>query len=163
MEHLRSTSGLSGGVNLSSQASQEKNNQQTNTPPTTDPEYKSLCVPPTLWPLVEILRSYRMKGNFKPLRTLIAVDLSKKPVIYKNAGVTKFSQYVGLALKEGLVELGGANGTEWIRLMPKWYGAWKLNHCDHIFLPHSNVRPIECMYPVCIPCTLIISINNAFE
>jgi len=123
MEHLRSTSGLSGGVNLSSQASQERNNQQTSTPPTTDPKHKPLCIPPTLWPLVEILRSYRMKGNFKPLRTLIAVDLSKKPVIYKNAGVTKFSQYVGLALKEGLVEIGGANGTEWIRLVPKWYGA----------------------------------------
>jgi len=116
MEHLRSTSGLSGGVNL-----QEKNNQQTNIPPTTDPKHKPLCVPPALWPLVEILRSYRMKGNFIPLRTLIAVDLSKKPVVYKNAGVTKFSQYVGLALKEGLVEIGGANGTEWIRLVPKWH------------------------------------------
>ena len=123
MQHLHSTSGLSGGVNLSAQASQEKTNQQSNTPPTPGPKHKPLWAPPALWPLVLILRSHRVKGSFIPLRSQIAVELSKKPIIYKNAGVTKFSQYLELAVKEGLVEIGGANGTEWIRLVPKWYGA----------------------------------------
>jgi hypothetical protein len=42
---------------------------------------------------------------------------------YRQAGVLKFGQYVALAEKAGIVELGGSESTAWIGLMSPWSDA----------------------------------------
>jgi hypothetical protein len=51
------------------------------------------------------------------------LQIAKNGSTYKAAGVAKFSQYVALAEKQGIVEIGGSEGTAWIALKPEWYNA----------------------------------------
>jgi len=51
------------------------------------------------------------------------VQIAKNGSTYKAAGVAKFSQYVALAEKQGIVEIGGSEGTAWIALKRDWYNA----------------------------------------
>jgi len=80
-------------------------------------------VPPIFRILVESLQSNKSKGLFRPLRSNISVQIAKNGLTYKAAGVAKFSQYVALAEKRGIVEIGGSEGNAWIALKPDWYNA----------------------------------------
>ncbi|KAG6888106.1 hypothetical protein C0995_010671 [Termitomyces sp. Mi166 len=81
-------------------------------------------VPLIYRPLVESLQSFRSKGVLQPLRSQFAASLiTKNANLYKSAGVKKFSQYVSLAEAAGIVELGGKDGGDWIRLRPEFQDA----------------------------------------
>ncbi|KAH7916025.1 NYN domain-containing protein [Hygrophoropsis aurantiaca] len=72
--------------------------------------------------LINQLLLAREKGVLRPLRMHIAIDLVKADkTVYKRAGVAKFGQFVGLAEKLGLVQLGGYEADAWIALHPDWF------------------------------------------
>jgi hypothetical protein len=75
-------------------------------------------------PLIESLDAHRRRGSLRPLRSTIAVDIaSKDNAVYRRAGVQRFSQYSQLAEKEGVITLGGSQGSAWISLRAAWHGA----------------------------------------
>ncbi|KAF5387049.1 hypothetical protein D9615_001823 [Tricholomella constricta] len=67
-------------------------------------------------PLIEALRLLHQEGNTLPLRSLVGTRLPK--AVYHQAGVADFSQYVSLAEREGIIQLGGSMGKSWITLHP---------------------------------------------
>ncbi|KAJ6546474.1 hypothetical protein DFH09DRAFT_1171138 [Mycena vulgaris] len=76
---------------------------------------------PTQFALVESLEKQKAKGIPRPLRSTISVDIiGKDKKLYKKAGVEKFSQFVALAEKAKIIELGGREGHAWISLHPDW-------------------------------------------
>ncbi|KAF8801458.1 DUF537-domain-containing protein [Phlegmacium glaucopus] len=76
----------------------------------------SPAVPEIFKILVQCLQSHRSKGVFRPLRTHVAVEIARNGTTYRQAGVLRFGDYVALAEKAGIVELGGSGGTVWIAL-----------------------------------------------
>jgi hypothetical protein len=87
------------------------NPDQQPPPPTVPKEFKVL---------IECLKSHRSKGNLRPLRSQIAIEIAHKGVTYRQAGVTKFREYAAIAEKEGIIALGGLEGTAWISLLEPW-------------------------------------------
>lgn len=87
-------------------------------------------IPPKFTILVHILQWCISRGVFRPVRTGIAVELSKHKNIYRDVGITgptKFRQYMALAEKEGIVVLGGLEPDGWVGLLPKWKHAVPAN------------------------------------
>jgi hypothetical protein len=75
-------------------------------------------------PLVRTLDMYRTQGVLRPFRSRIGAELATQAIgIYRRVGVERFGQYVDLAVKAGIVELGGKDGGAWIALRPasEWY------------------------------------------
>jgi hypothetical protein len=70
--------------------------------------------------LVQCLKSHRSKGILRPLRTHIAEEIARNGTTYRQAGVTKFRDYAAIAEKEGIIALGGWQGTAWIALSEPW-------------------------------------------
>jgi NYN domain len=87
--------------------------------------------PPTSFPtapdkfkiLIQCLKSHRSKGSLQPLRSKIALEVACNGTTYRQAGVLKFGQYVALAEKAGIVEMGGSESTAWIGLKAPWHNA----------------------------------------
>ncbi|KAJ2917205.1 hypothetical protein MD484_g3173, partial [Candolleomyces efflorescens] len=76
-------------------------------------------IPIALDPLVQVLREARDEGMVHPLRSYIGAKLvAKDAIVYKKAGVTRFSQYITIAEGMGIVEVGGQDGGAWIKLHP---------------------------------------------
>ncbi|KAG6891030.1 hypothetical protein C0992_010692 [Termitomyces sp. T32_za158] len=74
--------------------------------------------------LVRRLEFHRSKGFPRPFRSGIALELaSNDHMVYRRAGTERFGQYVALAEKAGIIELGGKEGSAWIALRPEWYNA----------------------------------------
>lgn len=65
-------------------------------------------------PLIQELEALRAEGQDYPLRSLVGSRLGRG--IYTLAGAANFSQYVGWAEQEQLVQLGGSKGTAWISI-----------------------------------------------
>lgn len=81
-------------------------------------------VPPGFKLLVQRLEFHRSKGVSRPFRSGVAVELATQDnMLYRRAGAERFGQYVALAEKAGIIELGGREGGAWIALRPEWYGA----------------------------------------
>ncbi|KAH9483748.1 hypothetical protein JR316_0003224 [Psilocybe cubensis] len=72
--------------------------------------------------LVQILQKCRAEGNIRPLRSIIGLEVAKANV-FKKVGVERFKQYVMIAVKLGIVEVGGKDGGAWINLKPEWANA----------------------------------------
>ncbi|KAG5639598.1 hypothetical protein H0H81_010800 [Sphagnurus paluster] len=68
--------------------------------------------------LVETLLALRLEDNPQPLRSLVGARLPKSA--YLHAGAADFGQYVALAEREEIVQLGGSGGKSWIRLHPNY-------------------------------------------
>lgn len=66
--------------------------------------------------LVQCLRSHRSTGSIRPLRSLVSAEIFLKGTTYRQAGVSKFRDYVAMAEKAGVVDLGGFAGKAWIAL-----------------------------------------------
>ncbi|KAF8803943.1 DUF537-domain-containing protein [Phlegmacium glaucopus] len=77
-------------------------------------------VPDKFKVLVQCLKSYRAKGTLRPLRSNVAVQIASNGTTYRQAGVLKFKQYVTLAVKAGIVEVGGSEATAFIVLREPW-------------------------------------------
>ncbi|KAF8061497.1 hypothetical protein FPV67DRAFT_1509212 [Lyophyllum atratum] len=67
-------------------------------------------------PLVETLQSLESAGNSQPLRSLVGARLPK--AVYGHASAADFGQYVALAERAGIIQLGGSMGKSWITLRP---------------------------------------------
>jgi hypothetical protein len=69
--------------------------------------------------LVEQLELQQKRGVSHPLRSVIAEEIMKQDrLAYGRAGVHTFRQYTDLALKVGIIIVGGAEGRDWISLHP---------------------------------------------
>ncbi|KAF5387050.1 hypothetical protein D9615_001822 [Tricholomella constricta] len=85
---------------------------------------ESKVVQPLFKLLVQRLEFHRAKDFFRPFRSVIAVELATQDnTLYRRARVERFGQYVALAEKAGIIELGGREGGAWIALRPEWYDA----------------------------------------
>jgi hypothetical protein len=87
---------------------------------TPNPPAERPIIPPKFTVLVQILQSHRSKGRYRPLRSGIAMQIAADRSTYQNAGVDRFGQYMHLAVKAGIVELGGLEGEAWVGLMSQW-------------------------------------------
>lgn len=70
--------------------------------------------------LVQTLQAHAAKGQPRPLRSIISLNIAKNGLTYKNAGVAQFSQYAAFTVKDGIVELEGLEAIAWITLKPAW-------------------------------------------
>ncbi|KJA27414.1 hypothetical protein HYPSUDRAFT_198186 [Hypholoma sublateritium FD-334 SS-4] len=79
-----------------------------------------LVVPSVFHILVQALQAQKSKGSLRPLRSIIGMSISRNGMTYKNAGVGRFGDYVSLAQRAGIIELGGMENSAWISLTPTW-------------------------------------------
>ena len=86
-------------------------------PPPTPPPPPPPAVPDKFRILVQCLKSHRSKGILRPLRSQIAVEIARNGTTYRRAGVTKFRDYAAIVEKEGIISLGGWQGTAWMALL----------------------------------------------
>ena len=45
---------------------------------------------------------------------------NRNPVLYHRAGCGSFKEYIELAAKEGIVDVGGDKGLAWVSLKPDY-------------------------------------------
>jgi hypothetical protein len=77
--------------------------------------------------LVDVLENLRLGGNFLPLRSVVGAQLLlRNKLVYQEAGVTGFTQYITSAERAGIVAVGGTGGKAWVSLHPA--GLTPLNH-----------------------------------
>ncbi|KAF7970757.1 hypothetical protein HWV62_23170 [Athelia sp. TMB] len=92
------------------------------TNPSNSAERYADSIPSTLMaehfsPLCSALLRQCIKGVTHPLRMNIAVDLmNQDSQVYNRAGVTKFKEYVALAVEANIVTIGGQMNDAWISL-----------------------------------------------
>lgn len=74
-------------------------------------------------PLIRVLKESRANGAPKPLWGTVAFEILKiDQRIYEKAGVQKFVQYAELAVAKKIVQIGGPNCQQWMRLHPNFKG-----------------------------------------
>ncbi|KAF7295107.1 NYN domain-containing protein [Mycena indigotica] len=74
------------------------------------------AIPVIFQPLVDAILSQRARGISKPLRSVIGSEIVGGPSVYAAAGVKQFRQYTALAEQNRIIQMGGAQGEEWIML-----------------------------------------------
>jgi NYN domain len=83
----------------------------------------SPAVPDKFKILAQCLKSHRSRGSVRPLRSIIGLEINQNGTTYRMAGVLKFSEYMEMARKAGIVDLGGFGGAAWVALRAPWYNA----------------------------------------
>ncbi|KAF5330704.1 hypothetical protein D9619_005963 [Psilocybe cf. subviscida] len=76
----------------------------------------SAGVPPHFVILIKVLQAQLKEGKERILRCQVGEQISHKGVTYQKAGANNFSEYVAMAERAGIVELGGSEGKAWIAL-----------------------------------------------
>jgi hypothetical protein len=79
-------------------------------------------------PLIDKLVHHLETGWATPLRSVVASQLNGK--IYEKAGVCTFGEYIALAQKSGIVQLGGVGGNLWISLVQST-STWQETQSQH--------------------------------
>ena len=78
-------------------------------------------VPPAFKPLVKALHHMRRsRDSVRPLQRAVAGAMNSTKETYQAAGVDRFPPYLNLAKEQGLVDVGGSTGKEWVSLRPDW-------------------------------------------
>lgn len=72
---------------------------------------------PEFQPLIDTLARMRAEGFHQPRRSVVGQMLN--PVIYSQAGVSGFKEYIQRASEAQVVECGGVGGFAWISLHPE--------------------------------------------
>ena len=100
--------------------------------------------------LVKVLNDLRLAGDPEPRFGTAAKLLRKNPSVYKDAGVTKFKDYVEAAVETGVVTIrsGVQTGDGWFKLCPAY--------CDPPVLPPASVNSAS------IPPTRTASTSSPF-
>jgi hypothetical protein len=81
--------------------------------------FRPRSVPPEFEILVQELEKQGERGLCRPLRSSVAIELVKQDeLVYKRAGVSRFKDYIALAVEAQVVVIGGAMGDAWISLPP---------------------------------------------
>ena len=83
----------------------------------------TIAVPDKFKILIRCLKSHRSRGILSSLRCKISSEIAQNGTTYSQAGVSTFNEYVVMAEKAGIVELGGSESTGWIALKAPWYNA----------------------------------------
>lgn len=87
-------------------------------------ERKKPMIIPTMYVfLVRILQGHRRKGITHSYRSVIASKMAHEQATYRRAGVNTFAEFMELADRNGIVELGGNGKDAWVRLLSDWYDA----------------------------------------
>jgi NYN domain len=81
----------------------------------------SIAVPDKFKILIKCLKSHRSRGIITPLCLKVSSEIAENGTTYRLAGVSTFGEYVAMAEKTGIVELGGSAFTAWISLKAPWY------------------------------------------
>jgi NYN domain len=81
----------------------------------------SNTVPDKFKILIRCLKIHRSRGNLRSLRCEISSEIAQNGATYRLAGVSTFGEYVVMAEKAGIVELGGSDSNAWITLKAPWY------------------------------------------
>ncbi|KAF5387051.1 hypothetical protein D9615_001821 [Tricholomella constricta] len=71
-------------------------------------------------PLIQVLEARTPSRGRRVPRTDVGSDLAKHKNVYTQAGVTKFSSYMILAVDAGIVDVGGSVNDQWVALRPEW-------------------------------------------
>ena len=71
--------------------------------------------------LVQCLKSHRSGGSLTTLRSKIGLEINQNGTTYRMAGVSNFTEYMEMAKKAGIVDLGGFGGAAWVALKAPWY------------------------------------------
>lgn len=71
--------------------------------------------------LMQILEDNLNRGVPLSLRSAVSSQLSQTDV-YASAGVNGWKEYAALAVKAGLIRLGGRSDKAWVELHPDWIG-----------------------------------------
>ena len=80
-----------------------------------------ITVPDKFKILIRCLKIHRSKGNCRSLRSELSSEIAQNGTTYQLAGVSTFGEYVVMAEKAGIVELGGSDSNAWITLKAPWY------------------------------------------
>ena len=83
----------------------------------------SVVVPDKFKILIRCLKTHRSRALLRPLCCNISSEIAQNGTTYRQAGVSTFGEYVVMAEKAGIVELGGSESTGWITLKGPWYNA----------------------------------------
>ncbi|KAK7043682.1 hypothetical protein VNI00_008293 [Paramarasmius palmivorus] len=76
-----------------------------------------LHISPQFQGLVRVLRELCQKGNPRPLRSLVSLELiNSDRTTYQKAGVARFREFVDLAVSAEVIEAGGIGGGAWVKL-----------------------------------------------
>ncbi|KAF7978119.1 hypothetical protein HWV62_1543 [Athelia sp. TMB] len=116
------SSSLPGSASSSRKVPGEATMGPVQTNPSNSAERYADTIPSTLTaehfsPLCSALLRQCIKGVTHPLRMNIAVDLmNQDSQVYNRAGVTKFKEYVALAVEANIVTIGGQMNDAWISL-----------------------------------------------
>ena len=81
----------------------------------------SIVVPDKFKILIRCLKLHRSRSNLSPLRCEISSEIAQNGTTYRLAGVSTFDEYVVMAEKADIVELGGSDSNAWIALKAPWY------------------------------------------
>ena len=122
IERIRSTDGRSPSI---SPLTSESSSPFASPPHESDRElerWRPLIIPRLYVFLVKILQGHRRKGIMYSYRSVVAGKIALDHPIYHRAGINTFNEYMDLAEKAGIVELGGGKDA-WVRLLPDWYDA----------------------------------------
>ena len=84
---------------------------------------RPLIIPSIYVLLVKILQGHRKKGITHSYRSVIASKMAHEQPTYRRAGVNTFAEFMELADRNGVVELGGNGKDAWVRLMSDWHDA----------------------------------------
>lgn len=67
--------------------------------------------------LIEVMEKFRLANEPKPRRSRVGNELLRRnPLLYHRAGCSSFKEYIELAVKEGIVSIGGDKGLAWVCL-----------------------------------------------
>ncbi|KAG2112856.1 NYN domain-containing protein [Suillus clintonianus] len=84
--------------------------------PNASPFMTVVPIPLCFQPLVACLAKVHRNGIAEPLRSAVGQVLGFK--VYSQAGAASLKEYIAQAMDAGVVECGGGNGYDWVKLHP---------------------------------------------
>jgi hypothetical protein len=96
---------------------ENKNKDDSKTVETAQPFFNSPKPRGVFDLFIEILEKFRQNGDVQPRRSKVGNELARlNPMIYYRAHCSSFKEYIDLAVKEGIVTIGGEKGLAWVQL-----------------------------------------------
>ncbi|KAF9533389.1 NYN domain-containing protein [Crepidotus variabilis] len=89
----------------------------------TFPLPQTRIIPSEFVTLVQCLQMRIAHGHYRPLLTEVALQSAEVWAAASKTGSVGFGQNVNLAVKAGIIEMGGTERQPWISLKPEWHDA----------------------------------------
>ncbi|EED84173.1 predicted protein [Postia placenta Mad-698-R] len=79
-------------------------------------------VPAKYKTLIQLLEKHRSAGVLQPKCSIIVDALvERERNVYRLAGLQRWREYSDMAVKDGIIKLGGLHAESWVSLEPAWY------------------------------------------